>query len=1383
MSSVLDYVRSREPQFRDVPDSELTRYLAERQPDFLQDEEFKSDFDKITTIAEQQKQQRAITRMSEMDVAAGNALGAIGEFVQNAPANILNIPQALSKATGLEPMEKPFLFQYGQPIAPEILKAPEALTADIEKIMGTTRGGTGIPDASAQAIAGALKGGEDLARGLTTPEVAMTMGGAGVPGAARQLVKQAVPTVFAEQMIAHTPETYQQLGTASVEGTPADVARAGVGAVGSTLMVSGMLSPSLIKAYREATIPTKQIVAEAAATGSPKTAAALLEPTTKGEPSALPIQETTSGLLRQERPQVELPGVAAGGAAPGQAGAQVAPKAGEVLTFTKRNAKGAVDSLFSTMTRDEMDKLAFMFGDSVSSDVVLNKSGDALRYSNPEMARGLGDKQSGATTSSINSDFANWLVSEKPLRERGEDAAEAALLNKARQVLQPTSEAPRPGTPLAETPTTQVVEQKPPAAPDLTARLEALKFKGEGGLSGELYTLRPDILSKVGKQLWNDAIDLAIAGIKAGKAIGDAVNDAVAHIRSKVQDVDEAGLREGFKDIFAREPVAVPDTTGESVKMRKSAERATESPDIPEPVQETIKTAPESFYPQQSMKRVEETVATMPEAELAAVPVESNLYTAAKLEQARRLFESGNNEAGYQVFVELEKQGTRFGQLINQFKLLAGSRPENVVAVLNKQLEKAGRDPLTEAQAAKALEIAIDSKAKDAALDRATDAWTKDPTDANAKAAEAALTEANKAALELQRFVGRFQPRSLPSILKSVLQGNLLTPISEVANIVGNLSFLPFRGAARTVGTGLDILDAFIRGKPRELSVGPSGATEALKGAVRGLKQVPEIVKRGTGEAVQGETRAGLHPIRAWINQFARNPEAPTKGGKLTFADRIGLAIEGTFGVPAEAMLRGLGAGDAPFREAARSRVIAEALRLGKVPRDKWAMAQQFPELFFNRETIQRIGSETAAAIFQRDSQTLNLFTRWLRGKGELLDLFAATVAPYKLTPWNIIGEIMSFNPLIAMAKTAIEAKKGNSRQAKLNAGKFVVGSMLTAAGYWLYKQGLMAPSLDQRDEAQKARMLANEVLPPNHINLSGLKRALAGGDPTFQKGDETADVFRAGGLAGAMFYMTANIGREFERNPQMGGEEKFLALLTQSGLEQARFGMNQSFLQGVEGLLSAVKDGNAENYVTKWVNTVTSIPLPNTLNTITKASQKYQTDVRDDSLKARVDNYVNKKLGFAGADEYLPLRRGLWGEPLLETPKDKSALVHHFFDITKGRQVTSDPVNLELYRLWRKTGSTEVIPSIPTREITHHRETYHLNPQQYSRMVELVGQNRRGIVDAKVVNPNFHTRTDEQRIKLLNGAYDIGRDRGTSDFLKENPVETLAKKPKRAGF
>ena len=160
------------------------------------------------------------------------------------------------------------------------------------------------------------------------------------------------------------------------------------------------------------------------------------------------------------------------------------------------------------------------------------------------------------------------------------------------------------------------------------------------------------------------------------------------------------------------------------------------------------------------------------------------------------------------------------------------------------------------------------------------------------------------------------------------------------------------------------------------------------------------------------------------------------------------------------------------------------------------------------------------------------------------------------------------------------------------------------------------------------------------------------------------------------------------------------------------------------------------------------------------------------------------ERFGVLGLDDYLPLKRDLWGKPVKQTPEGRNALLYHLFDISKNRQVTSDPVALELYDLWRTTAKREVIPSIPERSITVENKDIPLTSKQYERYVELVGQKRRSNMDRLVVNPRFQDLSKEQKIKVIDLAYREGMKDGKIEFLKETPPSELqeAKKPK-VGF
>jgi len=72
--------------------------------------------------------------------------------------------------------------------------------------------------------------------------------------------------------------------------------------------------------------------------------------------------------------------------------------------------------------------------------------------------------------------------------------------------------------------------------------------------------------------------------------------------------------------------------------------------------------------------------------------------------------------------------------------------------------------------------------------------------------------------------------------------------------------------------------------------------------------------------------------------------------------------------------------------------------------------------------------------------------------------------------------------------------------------------------------------------------------------------------------------------------------------------------------------------------------------------------------------------------------------------------------------------------------------------------------------------------PEQQSELAEKVGTKRAEITDAIVTNPNWHTLSDESKIKMLGKIYEKGLDYGKSVFYLKNK-DSLKEKPQKAGF
>jgi hypothetical protein len=154
---------------------------------------------------------------------------------------------------------------------------------------------------------------------------------------------------------------------------------------------------------------------------------------------------------------------------------------------------------------------------------------------------------------------------------------------------------------------------------DIISKLEDLKFKPKGG-TGELHALRPDILQRVGRQIWNDAIDLAIFTIRAGKTVAEAIDAALAHIRKTRTGIDEAPLRQELERILA------PETPEEAPAIRPAAATPPPIPEATREVVDPVTGEPAKMITEAAAKAMERKVKIPAQTDVKKLTEQINLF-------------------------------------------------------------------------------------------------------------------------------------------------------------------------------------------------------------------------------------------------------------------------------------------------------------------------------------------------------------------------------------------------------------------------------------------------------------------------------------------------------------------------------------------------------------------------------------------------------------------------------------------------------------------------------------------------------------------------------------------------------------------------------------
>lgn len=919
---------------------------------------------------------------------------------------------------------------------------------------------------------------------------------------------------------------------------------------------------------------------------------------------------------------------------------------------------------------------------------------------------------------------------------------------------------------------TPLPEPRPPVPAKGAGRLQRPKN------AGVLYAPGPADLADLAKRLNKSVEDLSASEIAKETMRLTAMGRGV-----KEQDEVSAATK--------------PVETGR-VETRKTVESLEASLWVPERFKQQVKEDASRYYNVVGNQRTAEVVKAMRDVDLALVPKDAPIYTAARLENAKRLFNKNQDDAAYRELIHLSERGTEMGQQINLLKQIGGLKPQKLPYIISRALKDAGFDEPTAAVKDAIKNASIAEFKTRQKFNAAHDQFAKTKSDADFQAAVAAEEAHTKAQIEYQQKINDLTPKQLPDILKVVLQGNLLVPASQIANISGNLAFGPWRAMERTATAAID---AALLPEHRTATVRPiMGTKVALEAIAKSGPQMLQIAKAGSESAIKGEMRSNLHPLKAWKRILGKELYTRTKNGDVSLGDKVNTWVEATVGAAAEPMLRGLAMMDLPFRNAARARAIASEAKLAKIPDAELTKVLQFPEAYLSDAAMARVLGQADRATFQQKSHLINTANAYLEKKNPWLNLLATTFVPYKLTPWNIASEILSYNPAVALAKATIKAGKAVADRkdpAKARAAisdmetaiaKAGIGMTLTGAAMWLYNKGLVAPAYDTEDESIKVAINAKKVLAPNHLNLSGLRRALTpgDGDATLRPNDQTVDLFRGGGLLGAFVYMISNVGRRMEKTAAYEGD-LWKNIAKDSIFESMRFAVNQSFLKGATGLLEALKDGRGDQVLKNWIQAAMSIPLPNTLEAISRASRKYKVDTKPELWHDDFTNSLKTRLGFAGLDNQMPLKRDYFGRPMAETPEGRNPWVFHLIDIGRGQSATYDPIDLEMYRLARSTGNTKVIPSIPERQITVDGKTYPLLNKgpfsQYDKYSEAVGAWRKELANIYIAtNEDYHKADDAYRVRLLEKMWDKGHAIATKKFFAHYGNQ-LEKKPGKRGY
>jgi len=868
----------------------------------------------------------------------------------------------------------------------------------------------------------------------------------------------------------------------------------------------------------------------------------------------------------------------------------------------------------------------------------------------------------------------------------------------------------------------------------------------------------------------------------------------------------------------AMERASISNFTKKGMKMRQTASKASRK--FTEARADIINN-PSNYIVPQKLSDIKNRLQDFTDQELVDVMTDEavgrlsqrndDMGVLAGSEMISRAVARGETERIPAIIAELASIGTTAGRILRHFRELKSSTPAGLSATIKSSVEASG-NTLSEKAESELNQMTADLFEKQAVVDDLMRrAVGGEVVDVELKSAIDKLKSAERI---MDTFSNKYIEKGWGDLFGQLVQGNLLTTMSQALNVaanmvnaVGNVAVgsvsLPIEAAYVKVGNAL--------GKNLEMRRRPS--LSAYMYATRKFGQgfiesADQFVTGQSKDISEWRVNRGLAPVRSFMAAWNKDlPLGPD--GKASISQRAKLFAQGTLGVPAETMFRMLSFGDVPFRRYAEGLYLYQTgLNMG-LEGEALARFLKYP----TKDQLVKAQVEGRKLTFQEDtiaSKTVNqVVTTMENVTGDALDNipglngkafakgFYRAMLPFRSTPANILLETFTWvNPYVGITRMASDISKGNPEDASKTMAKMMLGAVTMEAAMLMIKEGVISGAIQWNEDEEKN--IAYDVFPPSSINVSALQRLIEGQDPSKKKDDRFIKYDKLG-MIGAILGTaiqsvdmsdTADVKSEGYDGPIDFFTDAFTNFFGLKSFAAISTMMEQSFVQGLNGFLKVLTgddvERNMENLVVSLFQAGSASVLPNQMSAFYRAEREFLPDTRvtkDMTATERIlkkFEYTIKDRTFGLAEA--PIRRNWKGEPITQTPRGTSSIAYQLFDISKSRQGTADPLSNEIWRLYEQTEDLTSICGTPAyaakrslpvpdikskkerraakrlgREYTwmqdeeFMRERVYLSVDQMNRLMEAAGKERYKEASMLIEGSKYQNASDEKKIEMLN--------------------------------
>lgn len=417
----------------------------------------------------------------------------------------------------------------------------------------------------------------------------------------------------------------------------------------------------------------------------------------------------------------------------------------------------------------------------------------------------------------------------------------------------------------------------------------------------------------------------------------------------------------------------------------------------------------------------------------------------------------------------------------------------------------------------------------------------------------------------------------------------------------------------------------------------------------------------------------------------------------------------------------------------------------------------------YNAAQIQNhLGEIREIAIREAQKATFhntNFFADWIQKLdkgGTAARLFREAAMPFVKTPANVVARTLEYSP-IGLVRSAVKAAVG-LRNGDFDASTIdglasgISGTALVGLGVYLASMGLLHGSGDENEE--KRYFDEERGIQSNSVEIGG----------------RTYTIDSLGPLAAGLL-LGANL---FELGKSEGQVTPDSVLNRISGVSQPVFEL--TMLQGLMDFISGAYGDDPISSVAK--NTMTGIPLqlirPSVAGAISRTIDGKRRDAyvaKDDPWGQTFGKARNKTLN-TWAPGTLPEYVDRWGRA-----EDQGGVLsraaENFLLPTYISEVSNDPADAEIDRLYDATGSAAVLPGkYFNGEIKYDDASYYATPEERQRFLTTRGQSDYELVSELIDLPLYKELPDEDKADVLSAAYSYSDAKAKQEFFESRGVE-----------